>query len=103
MEELHDAIEDAQYIQAMLDSTPHPTKKWKELSIDDLTRFKMETLSHNSNALDADIICANSLGFYLVSYIIDTKMLTVSFSVFYSFQNLHGTKVLVQWYRSYST
>ena len=31
MDELQDAIEDAQYVNAMHDDTPRPTKDWKVL------------------------------------------------------------------------
>ena len=43
MEELQDAIEDAQYMNAMHDGRPRPTKKWKWPSGGDTTHIDFIT------------------------------------------------------------
>ena len=66
MEELQDAIEDAQYVNAMHDDTPKPTKEWKFPSPDEMNAFMTKLSFKDSKLLELDTICQDSLGFYLV-------------------------------------
>lgn len=66
MEELQDAIEDAQYINAMQDDTPKPTKEWKRPTPEELQRYVSKLQSTNPKSLEPDGICAGSLGLYMV-------------------------------------
>jgi hypothetical protein len=66
MEELQDAIEDAQYMKAMHDPTPRPTKHWHKLSPEELAAFKCKLLEDNPLALTAESICSSNLGLYMV-------------------------------------
>lgn len=66
MEELQDAIEDAQYINAMNDDSPRPTKVWDMPAKEALDRFIEDIRSRTPDQLNLEFICSNSLGFYLV-------------------------------------
>ena len=67
MEELQDAIEDAQYMNAMNDSTPRPTKAWQFPTSAEVTDYVNKQLSQNPRSLDVDVVCQGSLGFFMVS------------------------------------
>jgi len=67
MEELQDAIEDAQYMNAMQDSTPKPTKEWKKPTPEEISKYTTKVLKDNPKAFSAEGICSGSLGLYLVS------------------------------------
>ena len=66
MEELQDAIEDAQYMNAMHDDTPKPTKEWRKPSTEELQKYMTSLLQKNPRAYEAEEICSGSLGFYMV-------------------------------------
>ena len=82
MEELQDAIEDAQYMNAMQDDVPKPTKEWRKPSAEELQKYIQKLQSTNPRALEPDGICAGSLGLYFVSWIFHMSIipsLTVKF------------------------
>lgn len=64
MEELQDAIEDAQYMNAMHDGIPRPTKAWKKVSPEEVQQYVKTVQQNNPKALDLDTVCEGSLGFY---------------------------------------
>lgn len=66
MEELQDAIEDAQYVNAMHDDSPKPTKEWKFPSPDALNAYMTKISFKEPNRLELNTICEDPLGFYLV-------------------------------------
>ena len=60
MEELQDAIEDAQYMNAINDGTPKPTREWKWPYTDKLQQT-------SPKAFEAEGFCKHGcLGFYMV-------------------------------------
>jgi len=65
MEELQDAIEDAQYMNAMTDDTPKPTKEWKKITQEEREAYTASTLAKKPEAFDAESICTGALGLYL--------------------------------------
>ncbi|KAG5175644.1 hypothetical protein JKP88DRAFT_274529 [Tribonema minus] len=66
MEELQDAIEDAQYLSAVISKGgPKPTEKWVFPSAAELEQFKASQLARNPNCFSLDNICRQILGFYL--------------------------------------
>jgi hypothetical protein len=67
MEELQDAIEDAQYINAMNDDSPKPTKEWKMPSREVLEADIENIRKTAPEQLGLEHMCASSLGFYLVN------------------------------------
>ena len=80
MEELQDAIEDVQYMNAMHDDIPRPTqdRKWPSPEEFQLYLDKVKTTAPRS--FEAEGLCRGSLGFYTVSTI---------FFLSPSFQNWH--------------
>ena len=67
MEDLQDAIEDAQFINAMHEDGPKPSKRWKRLSKEELTVYEAHLKTKSRNGAELEGICGNCLGFYLVS------------------------------------
>jgi len=66
MEELQDAIEDAQYMNAMHDDLPKPTKEWKFPSQEERDNYFNTMIAKKPDFFDAECICTGSLGLYLV-------------------------------------
>lgn len=68
MEELQDAIEDVQYLQAVnsKDSGPSPTEPWPFPSEKALEEFNTESLQGDEQCYSLERICAGILGLYLV-------------------------------------
>lgn len=68
MEELQDAIEDVQYLQAVnsKDSGPSPTEIWPFPSEKALEEFNTERLKKDGKCYSLERICAGVLGLYLV-------------------------------------
>ena len=68
MEELQDAIEDAQFMNAVHDESPKPSKPWRFMEKPDLHSYieKMRVISPQMLTLKA--ICATPTGFSLVSF-----------------------------------
>ena len=66
MEQLQDAIEDAQYMTAMHDDMPRPTKEWQWPTAEELKSFLDQLKAANPKIFEAEGICKGSLGFYLV-------------------------------------
>lgn len=62
MDDLQSAIEDAQYMMAVHDNTPKPTKRWRYPSAAEVERFLVDQPQHNS----IFEVCQTSLGLYLV-------------------------------------
>lgn len=67
MEELQDAIEDAQYMNAMHDDTPKPTKAWVFPSEEQLREFMDAIAAKDPEDASAERMCSSPLGLYLVS------------------------------------
>jgi len=65
MEELQDAIEDAQYMNAMHDDLPKPTKEWKFPTVEEREQYVANLLVKKPDAHEAESICNGSLGLYL--------------------------------------
>jgi hypothetical protein len=70
MEELQDAIEDAQYMNAMHDGVPKPTKEWKWPAADELQAYLDKIKATNPKALEAEGLCKGILGLYMVSVVL---------------------------------
>ena len=68
MEELQDAIEDAQYMNAMQDDIPKPTKEWKQVTAEERDAYISNAIAKKPDAFDAEAVCTGSLGLYLVSF-----------------------------------
>lgn len=68
MEELQDAIEDVQYLQAVnsKDSGPSPTEPWPFPSEKELEEFNAERLKTDGKCYALERICSSVLGLYLV-------------------------------------
>ena len=66
MEELQDAIEDAQYMNAMHDDSPKPTKEWRKPTPEELQKHLNTLQESDPKALTAEGICTGSLGLYMV-------------------------------------
>ena len=67
MEELQDAIEDAQYMNAMYDDIPRPTKDWKWPSNEEMQVYMEKVTTTCPHLLAAEGLCKGSLGFFMVS------------------------------------
>ncbi len=67
MEELQDAIEDAQYMNAVHDDNPRPIAEWKTISQDKLHAYIAAVEAKNPNLLTMECICERPLGLYFVS------------------------------------
>lgn len=73
MEDLQDAIEDAQLINALNDDTPRPTKAWDIPTVEEVEGYVKSIRQKNPTALELEGICSNCLGFYLFGrYLKDT-------------------------------
>lgn len=68
MEELQDAIEDVQYLQAVnsKDTGPSPTEPWPFPSEKQLEEFNAERLKKDGGCFSLERICGGVLGLYLV-------------------------------------
>lgn len=69
MDDVINAMEDNQYMDAMIDDTPHPTKKFIYPSSEELNNYQIKMKELNSNFFELDIICRESIGLYMVSVI----------------------------------
>ena len=65
MEELQDAIEDAQYMNAMHDDVPRPTKEWKMPSMEEVNSYMDRMRTSNPRNLECEGVCEGPLGFYM--------------------------------------
>lgn len=70
MEELQDAIEDVQYLQAVnsKDNGPSATEPWPFPSEKALEEFNTERLRKDPQCYSLDTICSGILGLYLVRF-----------------------------------
>jgi len=64
MEELQDAIEDAQYMNAMHDSIPRPTQDWRWPSTEEFKDYLEKVRITAPKSFEAEGLCRGSLGFY---------------------------------------
>eukprot|EP00636_Phaeomonas_parva_P000110 CAMPEP_0118879884 /NCGR_PEP_ID=MMETSP1163-20130328/19561_1 /TAXON_ID=124430 /ORGANISM="Phaeomonas parva, Strain CCMP2877" /LENGTH=652 /DNA_ID=CAMNT_0006816131 /DNA_START=254 /DNA_END=2213 /DNA_ORIENTATION=- len=64
MDDLQDAIEDAQYMSAVAEEALKPTKRWTYPAEDQVRRFVHRLEAHNADALGFDAVCAQCLGLY---------------------------------------
>jgi hypothetical protein len=67
MDDLQDAIEDAQFMNAMHDDTPKPTLQWVFPSLEEVDAYVNKLRAKNEALLEMAGICTNCLGFYLVT------------------------------------
>ena len=67
MDDLQDAIQDAQYIGAMCDPTPKPTRRLELPSEADALQHATRLREKNLEALTFEGILSEPLGYYLVS------------------------------------
>jgi len=67
MDDLQDAIEDAQFINAMHDDTPKPTLEWIFPTLEEVDAYVNKLRTKNEELLEMIGICTNCLGFYLVT------------------------------------
>mmetsp|Transcript_1331 Transcript_1331/g.2158 ORF Transcript_1331/g.2158 Transcript_1331/m.2158 type:complete len:599 (-) Transcript_1331:316-2112(-) len=65
MDDLQDAIEDAQFINAMHDDTPKPTKEWKFPTLEEVDAYVNKLREKNPYLLELEGICSTCLGLYL--------------------------------------
>lgn len=65
MEELQDAIEDAQYMNAMHDGVPRPTKEWVKPSPEKVQAYIEKLQTNHPKELEIESICRGCLGLYL--------------------------------------
>ena len=66
MEELQDAIEDAQYLTAMHDELPKPTLPWPKYKDEEVAAFVAQQRAENPSNVELEGMCLGSLGFYMV-------------------------------------
>ena len=67
MEELQDAIEDVQYMNAMHDDIPRPTQDWKWPSPEEFQLYLDKVKTTAPRSFEAEGLCRGSLGFYTVT------------------------------------
>jgi len=67
MEELQDAIEDAQYVNAMTDEGPKPSKEWDMPSPEDVVNYKKDQVTKDPNAYNIEVLLQQSLCLYFFS------------------------------------
>jgi len=67
MEELQDAIEDAQYMNAVHDDSPKPSKPWNFMEKPALHSFIKDKRANKPQTVTLEAICATPTGFFLVS------------------------------------
>ena len=65
MEELQDAIEDAQYMNAMHDDLPRPTKDWKFPTPDEMSAYFERMRAEAPKGLELEGVCDGALGYYM--------------------------------------
>ena len=73
MEEMQDAIEDAQYMNAMHDDLPRPTKVWKSPTTEEIQAYMHDLRVTNPNMLSMDGMTQGPLGFYLFCKFIEVQ------------------------------
>lgn len=79
MEELQDAIEDAQYMNALHDVNPKPIAEWKIFPIEKLQAYIDNVGKLQPKLVTLEAICARPVGFYLVR-IVYAAMTYIKFS-----------------------
>ena len=66
MDDLQDAIQDAQYIGAMVDPVPRPSRPLKLPKDEEALAFAAHLKETHARALALDTVLSEPLGFYLV-------------------------------------
>ena len=90
MEELQDAIEDAQLMSAIHDDVPRPTKAWKWPTAEEFQTYIDKLKTVDPKAFEPEGVCKGSLGFYLVRILFVCIFLTkgvLSYPYIFLFQN----------------
>lgn len=64
MDEIDAAVEDAEYVRAMRDGVPQPTKGWDYMSGAELEKYLDQLRKVTGDGLSLESITANNLGFY---------------------------------------
>ena len=64
MEDIQDAMEDDQFVNAMADGPPRPSAAFKIPSGDELQIFRKEEVARDGAAFDVNFLTTSSLGFY---------------------------------------
>lgn len=81
MDDIDAAVEDAEYVRAMRDNVPQPTKLWDYLNGNDLVEYILNLQKFDSDALTLEVIASQNLGFYQVA-------LTFSMYISYLYINI---------------
>lgn len=84
MDDLQDAIEDAQFINAMHDDTPKPTLEWIFPTLEEVDAYVNKLRTKNEELLEMIGICTNCLGFYLVLLLLSLLFFTIFFNLIHS-------------------
>lgn len=66
MDDIDAAVEDAEYVRAMRDVVPHPTKDWEWMAAPELEKYIEQNKSKNPKAYRLETIVESTLGLYLV-------------------------------------
>ena len=66
MEELQDAIEDAQYVNALHDKNPQPTAEWTSFAPERLQAYVEGVTNLKPSLGTLRVVCSRPIGFYLV-------------------------------------
>jgi hypothetical protein len=67
MEELQDAIENAQYMHAMHNQAPQPTADWVWPTPEQLEQYMASVTDKDPSLTEIEGFCKQPLGFHLVS------------------------------------
>lgn len=66
MEDINAAVEDAEYVRAMRDSVPQPTKDWDWMAASDLAKYIEQKERTNPKLFQLETVTSSALGLYLV-------------------------------------
>ncbi len=101
MEELQDAIEDAQYMSAVNDDIPAPIRTFKYPNVDELKSYIVHSTNSNPCIFYLDVICKNPLGFYMFTKFINSNSENVYGNLLLHLTQFRLTKVKSD-YESYA-
>ena len=99
MEDIDAAVEDAEYVKAMRDNVPRPTKSWDWLNSGDLETYISHLMAHNPEGLRLEKIASTSLGLYLVGDHIFSSVLNqpYTFCFYFSFSLSNLSRIVDRW------
>lgn len=66
MDDIDAAVEDAEYVRAMRDPVPQPTKEWEWMAPMDLQKYIEQNKGTNPKAFQPETVASSALGLYLV-------------------------------------